>query len=741
MQNMKGKSSFFASASCLALACILQISCSTTRVMEEGQYRLASNKVEIKGDDKLRVSEIESYVKQKPNSYIIFGWNPFLNIYNWSGKDPDKAVNKLIRNMGTAPVIYQPSQVEASIDNIKRHLKYLGYYGSDVRSDVRVQGRKVHVTYSVNTGKRFRIGKLTYSVPDGELSRDFFADTSAVSIKPGDFLSENELEKETERSAAVLRSKGYFGFSKNYYSFEADTLHSKDTADLLMMVKEYTRNQTPEDARPHRKFSIGDVTVTYDKDLRFNDKVLKEMCTLKPGDRYDENEVNTTYSRLSALRLFSGVNIELTPRDTGIVDCDINLTRSKMQGFKVNLEGSTNSTGLIGISPQFSYYHKNIFHGGEWLNLGFLGNFQFKYDDSNVKSNEFGVSAGLSFPEFLGLPNSMFKGPSVPRTEINASYNYQNRPEYTRNMISTSFGYSGSLRSGKLFYQIYPIQAKIVRLTDLDPNFYTTLAGNPFMRDAYQNHFDVGSGLVAYYTTSTALAPKVSYEYARVQLDASGNVISLFNRTMRQDEYGSRLIWNTPYSQYVRGELTLGKTLVFGKNSKHAIAARLLGGVGYAYGNSSTIPFEKQFYSGGANSMRGWQARALGPGKSKADTTFVIPSQTGDVKLEANLEYRFPMFWKLCGAVFTDVGNIWTLKETEGADDGQETHFALNTLASSLAANWGIGLRLDLNFLILRIDLGMKLYDPSQDFDKWRAPAQWLKKDGYSIHFGVGYPF
>lgn len=719
---------------------VLSFSCSTTRVLGDGQFRLADNKVVVDNDRKFNTKEIESYIKQKPNSYIIFGWNPFLNIYNWSGKNADKGINKFLREIGTAPVVYQPSQVEASVENINRHLEYLGYYGSDVRSEVRVNGKRVTVTYSVTLGRRYRIGNVSFAVPDGEFKEDFYADTAAVSIRPGDFLSEDALEKETERAASMFRRKGYFGFTKNYFSFEADTLARRDTADLLMTVKEYTRNQTAEYARPHRKYFFGDVSISYDNDLKFNDRVLKNICTIRPGAMYDEREVNTTYSRLSALRLFSGVNVALNPRDSGIVDCDISLTKSRMQGFKVNLEGSTNSTGLIGISPQVSYYHKNIFHGGQWLNLGFLGNFQFKYDDRSVKSNEFGVSAGLSFPEFLGLPNSIFHGPSVPRTEINASFNYQNRPEYTRNMISTSYGYSGSLRNGKFFYQFYPIQAKIVRLTNLDPNFYTTLSGNPFMRDAYQNHFDVGSGLVAYYTTSTALVPKETYEYARLQLDASGNVLSLFNKAMKSDEYGSRLIWNTPYSQYIRTELTLGKTFVFGKNGGQALAIRLLGGVGYAYGNSSTIPFEKQFYSGGANSMRGWQARSLGPGNSKADTTFVIPSQTGDVKLEANLEYRFPMFWKLCGAVFTDVGNIWTLKETDG-DDGSHTHFDLKNLAASLAADWGIGLRVDLNFLILRLDMGMKVYDPSLDTARWRSPSQWLKKDGYTLHFGVGYPF
>ena len=719
---------------------VLSFSCSTTRVLGDGQFRLADNKVVVDNDRKFNTKEIESYIKQKPNSYIIFGWNPFLNIYNWSGKNDDKGINKFLRKIGTAPVVYQPSQVEASVENINRHLEYLGYYGSDVRSEVRVNGKRVTVTYSVTLGRRYRIGNVSFAVPDGEFKEDFYADTAAVSIRPGDFLSEDALEKETERAASMFRRKGYFGFTKNYFSFEADTLARRDTADLLMTVKEYTRNQTAEYARPHRKYFFGDVSISYDNDLKFNDRVLKNICTIRPGAMYDEREVNTTYSRLSALRLFSGVNVSLNPRDSGIVDCDISLTKSRMQGFKVNLEGSTNSTGLIGISPQVSYYHKNILHGGQWLNLGFLGNFQFKYDDRSVKSNEFGVSAGLSFPEFLGLPNSIFHGPSVPRTEINASYNYQNRPEYTRNMISTSYGYSGSLRNGKFFYQFYPIQAKIVRLTNLDPNFYTTLSGNPFMRDAYQNHFDVGSGLVAYYTTSTALVPKETYEYARLQLDASGNVLSLFNKAMKSDEYGSRLIWNTPYSQYIRTELTLGRTFVFGKNGGQALAIRLLGGVGYAYGNSSTIPFEKQFYSGGANSMRGWQARSLGPGNSKADTTFVIPSQTGDVKLEANLEYRFPMFWKLCGAVFTDVGNIWTLKETDG-DDGYHTHFDLKNLAGSLAANWGLGIRVDLNFLILRLDMGMKVYDPSLDTARWRSPSQWLKKDGYTLHFGVGYPF
>ena len=725
------------------LAALFAASCSTTRVLSDGEYRLARNKVEITNGDDFNPKEVEKYIKQKSNTYLIFGWNPFLSIYNWSGRNEDNKMDRFLRKIGVPPVVYQPSQAEASLDNIKRHLEYLGYYGSKVDYETRTKGKKIEVNYLVTLGKRYRIGETTYSVPDGQFAEDFYADTANITVKKGDWLSEDALEKETVRSAAYFRQHGYFGFTKNYFSFEADTLHSKDTADLQEFVREYTRNQTAENAAPHRKYTFGDVTIEWDKNLKFNEKVLRDMCTIKPGSIYNEQDVNTTYARLSNLKVFSGVRVTMNPTDSGVVNCNVSLTKSKMQGFKVNLESSTNSTGLIGISPQLNYYHKSIFNGGEWLNLGFLGNFQFKYNDRNIRSTEFGVNTSISFPQFLGLPNSIFQGPNVPRTEISSSYNYQNRPEYTRNMISTTFGYTGSLMDGRFFYQINPLQAKIVRLTHLDETFYNNLAGNPFLRDAYQNHFDVGTGVMFYYTTCSDLIPRRSYSYLRYQFDASGNVLSMFSSAFKTDEYGSRLIWGTPYSQYIRNELTLGRTIVFGRNDNQAIAMRLLGGVGYAYGNSSAMPFEKQFYSGGANSMRGWQARALGPGYAQRDSAFVIPSQTGDIKLEANIEYRFPMFWKVCGAVFLDVGNVWTQKEAEG-DEEVRTRFDFKSLPESIAANWGYGFRLDLNFLIIRLDFGVKLYDPSQPADNRWYPFG-LSEDNLdeavTLHFGVGYPF
>lgn len=216
-------------------------------------------------------------------------------------------------------------------------------------------------------------------------------------------------------------------------------------------------------------------------------------------------------------------------------------------------------------------------------------------------------------------------------------------------------------------------------------------------------------------------------------------MLSAFKPLMNKSVTGEGMIWNTPFSQFVRGEITLSKTWFLGKQSKQSIATRLQAGAGYAYGNSTSLPFEKHFYAGGSNSLRGWQARTVGPGIAPRDTSFVIPNQTGDMKLEANIEYRFDMFWKVAGAVFVDAGNVWALK-ADDSEEGQESLFSWQNLGKSIAANWGVGLRLDFGFLLLRLDLGMKIHDPARE-QRWVNPGQWLKNDNYALHFGVGYPF
>ena len=712
----------------IVLAGILLVSCSTTRSLQDDQYRLARNKIEITNSKEFNPDILIPYLKQKHR-----GWSPFMSVYNWTnGKG--KAWDKFVQKIGTPPTVYDPEMVDSSIDNLTNHLEYLGYYGSKVSSSINVRRKNVKVTYDVTLGKQIPIKAVEIVLPDDkEFAADFIADTVASKIKIGTFLSESALEQESQRSSNAMRDLGYFTFSKNNYFFEADTLSVPDSALLKLTINRYTRNEKPENAIPIRKFYFDTVTIDYPKTLKIRNKVLEGLNTITPGATYSAATVSNTYSRLAALRVFNSVNIGMNQVDTNKVNAAITLSQSKLQGFKINLEASVNSSGLFGLSPQLTYYHKNIFRGGEWLNLGFMGNFQSKFKD-NVRSNEFGVSGTLSFPKFFPLAYRHFKE-AVPRTDVNISYNFQERPEYTRNILSISYGYTGNVKS-RFYYQFYPLQMNIVNLFDLDNNFYESLANDPFLKNAYQNHFDLGSGGILYYTTNSASVPRTTFFYSRLQFDIAGNLLSAFKPLMDKDSNGSGMLWNTPFSQFVRGEVTIGKTWVFGQKNGQAIATRFVAGAGYAYGNSSALPFEKHFYGGGSNSLRGWQARTVGPGISAMDRNFVIPNQTGDMRLEANIEYRFDIYWKFAGAIFIDAGNVWTLQ----GSDNEQGRFRWNTFGDSIAANWGAGLRLDFGFLLLRLDMGMRVHDPARA-EKWVKPSQWIKRDGYALHFGVGYPF
>ena len=702
--------------------------CSTTSSLPEGEYLL--RKADVKVNDKsFNASDLSSYIVQKPNSYLL-GLNPLLSIYNWAGNSQTGFAN-FLRRLGTAPVVYEAGKVDESTANLAQHLNYMGYYGSQVESDVNVKGRKVYVTYYVTLGRRYTLSAIDYEIPTyGTFQEDFAADLPNTTLHTGDFLSEEALEAEANRSARHFRDRGYYGFTKSYFAFEADTLAHDGTARLKAQIRDYALEDDPSSARPHRKYTIGKVSIDYPKDLKIRHRVLENMNLLRPGQPYSEKTINDTYTRFTNVSMLSGVNVNVTPVSEDQVDCNISLRNSGLQGFKTNLEASVNSSGLIGISPQLSYYHKNIFRGGEILNLGLKGNFQFRPSDK-VSSTEVSLSTGVRFPRFIGLPNSYFKGPYIPRTDISLAFNYQNRPEYRRFVISSAFTYNGRF-SERLFYQFSPIRANISRIFDISDDFYLSLLDNIYLLQVYSDNFDMGVSGMLYYTTNASTIPTTPYHYARLSVDLSGNVLSLFNPLLPVKD-GQHLIWNTPYSQYVRGELQLGKTFRFGRQDRQSLALRFLIGAGYGYGNSSFQPLDKMFYCGGSTSMRGWQARTLGPGTRKPYSEyFIIPTQIGESKMEANIEYRFPIFWKFEGAAFVDAGNIWDLSGDEG-----ET-FSLE----GIGLDWGLGLRVNLSFILLRLDAGFRIHDPARDAgDRWVGPNRWFTGSNIAIHFGVGYPF
>ena len=757
---------------------------SRPRFRNETQARLKSNVVTVvnrKDHPEYQDSNLDNYIRQKANTYFIKtrrgGWNPFLYVANWTngkGGGWDRFVTKL----GQAPVVFDPALMVDSKDNITTHLKYIGYYGSSVNAIAEINKQQTVVDYRVTLGKLYPIKRIYYEVDDPALAEVIYRDTVNSLIRPGVFLSEELLDRESDRSAQYLRDHGYYEFSKNFYFFAADTVSVPDSALLKVSVRNYPRGGSPDDAVRHRRFYFGNVliypvsdnlryrasvsrkipqildtvqyenlTILYDKKRRIRPSILYKMNRIEPGSVYSASIVNNTYQRMSNLRIYSSVSVELNKTDTNVVDCSIRLIPSKAHGYKVNLEASTNSTGLIGISPTVSYYNRNIFHGGEWLSLSVSGNFQFSVRNE-TRATEFGANAGLSFPTFVFLPARMFKN-IIPRTDVEFSYNYQRRPEYTRNMIGANFGWSWSSQSNKYYFKVVPLQINIVNLPVYSDAFMESLT-NPFVREAYKNHFEFGLGLDIQYSSDPSVNPANSFFKADFQFDIAGNLLSAFNRFMPVDSSGFRTIWNSPYSQFVRGELSLAYTWKFGRDNKQAVAIRGLGGLGYAYGNSAKMPFERLFWAGGSNSLRGWTARSVGPGSSQMDETFSIPNQTGDMRLEANVEYRFPLFSIFRGAVFADWGNVWNLSRidshhsvagssTEEQSAEQLSYFSFRNMLRTSAFSAGAGLRLDLNFVVVRFDLGIKLYDPSTQ--EWPNIRKWFQRGGYAFQFGIGYPF
>ncbi len=712
------------------------ISCSTTKLLPEGTYRLASQKVDLAAHEKdLSAGEFTQYIRQQPNSSLLFDWSPGLSIYNWSDGS-GKGINGFWERMGQAPVVFDPTLIPGSQENINGHLETLGYYGSEVRTDVEYKGRLAHVRYHVQPGKRYRIDEIVYEVPGGEFGEAFRADSANMTVHVGDYLSEESLEAETVRGAGVFREQGFYDFNKNHYFFEADTL--TDRTKLYYRIRPYSRGEAPTADSTIRKYRIGRVTISYPQDIPFRESLLRKTNTIRSGAWYSERMVNKAYNRFSSLKLFSSVNIGMSPADSATVDCDIQLGGSDLTGFKANVEASSNASGLLGFSPQLNFYHKNIFHGGEWLDLGFTGNWQY-HPRTKAGSSEFGVSASLSFPRPLGIPLEYIGSMYIPRTEIKTSFNYHNRPEYRRTLASFSYGYSGQSH-GSFYYQLYPLRLNLVKLFSVSTAFVHTLVAYPYLWDMFEDQLDAGLSAMIYYTTDASVVPRTAYHAERVSLDLSGNVISLLNPVLPVFPHpvlDQHTLFGLPYKQYARLELAFTRVFRFGREGGQALAMHFVAGAGFAYGNSVSMPFEKQFFCGGANSMRGWQARTLGPGSEMPNPGYQLPSQTGNLKLEADLEYRFPLFWKVEPAVFAEVGNVWRTVRDSG-----ELEFHLKEVPRTLAADWGLGLRINLDLILVRLDMGFKVYDPNEVADKhWRGPVDWIKRDGFAIHFGVGYPF
>ena len=748
----------------MVIACLF--SCSVTKNLKENESILRANYINVTNSSRYNTVELFQYLKQKPNTGYILGWNPSVNLYykkNGKGGGWDRFIDK----NASAPAIYDAELVEQSVNNLKDHLKYEGLFDSRVDTEVVTKNRKTSVTYNITLGKHYVIDSVEYFVPDGTIKDDFYRLGLDEYIPKGSFLSESSLESISENLAQALRDNGYFSVTKNHFSFIADTLSYDGHASLEVHLKNYTRNESEENAINHKRHAFGRIDVIINKNnsntgpvvsdttdmdnenyrglhLHYKSPVLirrsviDRYIRMNEGDIYSDADVSSSYKSFTDLGVFSSVNATLTNRDSSTVDTKFELNSSPLQGYKLNLQASVNSNGLLGISPNISYYHKNIFKGGEKLTVSVMGDFQF-HTHNNIHSNEFADAINLSFPDFVLLPKSWNMRVVQPRSELAFSHDFQYRPEYTRMLLSLSYGYTWMSKSRKFQFAFNPLSARITKMYNISDEFMEKLK-DPFLRDSYMDHFDLGMTSSILYNSNPSANQKRSYHYIRILNDLSGNIVSAFRSLMKSDEEGKKLIFETPYAQYFKTEISYARTLRFGHNDNQQFALRVLVGAGTGYGNSNTLPFEKRFWAGGAYSLRGWSARSVGPGAAQLDTTFSIPSQTGDARLELNAEYRFPIVWVLEGALFADAGNVWNWdKNTEDTEEAQKGVFRFDTFYRQIACDWGLGLRLNLKFAILRLDWGFKIYEPGKD--RWMGVSDWFAKGQNALQFGIGYPF
>lgn len=750
-------------------------------------------------DERITVDKdgIDVYVRQSPNKRFL-GIDFYVWVYEHADPEKDNWWNNFKRKIGEEPVLLDMELTEKSITNLETYLRTKGYFHSEVTYDLDTtrRARRAEITYNIRQGEPTRVDNLRYTFRDSSLRSVILADSAGCLLKKGDILDITLLDAERERIASYLNDRGYFDFTVNNILYEVDTLGHPYTADVRLIVRPtltgYNERGEPqwEDNAIYRIRNIN-VYPTYDPMLRsttgfradanidttysgglniirdvnlkpqLRNAILRHTIALYPNYIYNSKQVAHTYKEIMSLGFFRTAKIDFTRvadeesyatylkvNDDGttelldtrerFLDCNIYGTPALKQSMKVELEASTTST-FYGLSATLGYSNRNVFRGAEAFDISARFGFEFMYarDVKKRSAKELGITAGLSFPRFL-TPFYMKTGMNIsqPRTRLELAFDYQDRPYYQRNIFTTRWAYSW-MQGERSSFIFRPIDINWIDVKSVDEGFLADI-DNRYLRTSFESQLTAGlSASYTYNTQRSDMDPNSTF--VRANLETAGNLIqgleSLFSHHAPGKDYYE--IFGIRYSQYVRAELSASRRIELGHNM--VLAGRLYGGVGVTYGNSHgrSIPFDRMFYCGGANSMRGWVPRTLGPGNRLQINDTTYPSQVGDVRLEANAEFRFPVWWIFQGAVFLDLGNVWYLRDTEDSNPEEVFHF--NKFYKQLGFNTGLGLRIDATFVILRIDLGMQLHNPGRpEGERWIHNFKW---DNMALNFGVGYPF
>lgn len=760
------------------LAILSLTSCTATKYVPDGYYLL--DEVKIHTDQKnIRPSSLRMYVRQNPNAKWFSLIKTQLYVYNLSGRDSTKWGNKFLRRIGDAPIIYSEEEAKRSEDEITKAVRNMGYMAATVKRSVKTKKKKVKLFYDVTVGDPYIVETLKYDIYDPKIATILKNDSAKSLLKEGMIFDVNVLDVERQRITDELLRNGYYKFNKDYLGYTADTVQNTYKVDLTLHLRAF-RNEANDSAKTHKQYWLDKVNFITDYDvlqssvlnsssindsLHYNDypiyykdklylrpKVLTDNLRFSPGDLFNEQNVQQTYSnfgRLSALKYTNIRFLEKAVGDTAKLDCYVMLTKSKHKSVAFELEG-TNSAGDLGAAASVSFQNRNLFRGSETFMVKFRGAYEvisgLQAGYSNNNYTEFGVETSINFPNFMfPFLSYDFKRKIRATTEFGLQYNYQMRPEFLRTMANASWSYKWTQRQ-KIQHRIDLINIGFLYLPRISDRFkedFINKGQNDIFQYNYQDRLIINMGYSYHYNSvggaiiNNTIASN-SYSI-RFNVESAGNIMYLLSKatSIRKNANGEYSILGIPYAQYVKGEFDFSKNIRI--DHRNSFAFHVGFGVAVPYGNAKTIPFEKQYFAGGANSVRGWTVRDLGPGSFKKSANSNLLDQSGDIKFDASIEYRSKLFWKFQGAVFVDAGNIWTIRDYENQPGGV---FKFDKFYQQIAVAYGLGLRLDLDFFILRFDGGMKAVNPAYDNKKEHFPLLYPRfgRD-FAFHFAVGYPF
>lgn len=696
--------------------------------MPQDKCLLNKARVDVVDDKSVSESNLRGYLRQRQNTEILGFWKLQLHIYNTAPKDTTTKSNKrLARNahkMGEAPVIYDEELTSISMQQLRQQMNNMGYFQAEVDTVKMVKDRKVNLKYVVTAHQPYTLRHYSVNLPFPEVQE--IAEDSRCKVVEGERFSTATLDEERDRITTVMRNRGYFYFEKSMLEFTADSSLNSHEVDVTMHIAPYVEHlDSASIARLRTRYTIRNVEYKLDKPfLRQN--ALRRACRIRAGEKYAEWRVERTYARMNALAPVKYVDIAFTPVGDSLLDCAVTVARGRMNTIAAEVEG-TYSAGDWGVAAGLNYTNKNLFKGAEVLNIGARASYEWRANGG--RAIEAKAEAGLTFPS---------------NVKVNIAYNYQQRPdEYTRTIANAGLSYFVHKPGTRWTHQFGLVDISYIYVPWMSDAFKRAfLDRSKVLLASYEDHFILDWSYTATYSSFNPRFPNRSYVQFAFRGETAGNALFALSKVAKlsQNDAGQYALWRIPFAQYAKGDINFTVHGIL--SPKHHLVGHLGVGVAVPYLNASVLPFEKRYFGGGANSIRGWQARTLGPGAFKGGgNAMVYDLQVGDIKLDMNLEYRYKVLSFLELAAFLDAGNIWTIREYESQPDGV---FKWDSFYKQIAWSYGVGIRFDLSVFIFRVDFGVKLHDPSRIWEgkQWRTAANGLGwKNDMTFHFAIGYPF